>query len=321
MSFNIEDFLIKHYTDSEPVILACSAGPDSIFLLYKILETKFAWNLVVCYFNHNLREESKLEEEFLEKLAEEKWFKIEIWDAKIREIKEKLYPGLWIEEVARNKRYEFFNAILHIYNTDKIILAHHLDDRIETFFFNLIRGTKITGLINMKEKSNGLLRPLLNIEKTEILKYLDDNNLKYFIDKSNFERDYSRNKIRLDIMPVFEEINSNYRENISNFMDYLETIKDNIDEDIKLFLALFRDEFTLKEFWRYFEIEAFNSLSSLLQKEIIRYIYFISNNNSTIWLSEANINEIIKFINWKNNKTIKEIKNMKMKKENKIIIY
>ena len=145
--------------------------------------------------------------------------------------------------------------------------------------------------------------------------------MKYFIDKSNFERDYSRNKIRLDIMPVFEEINSNYRENISNFMDYLETIKDNIDEDIKLFLALFRDEFTLKEFWRYFEIEAFNSLSSLLQKEIIRYIYFISNNNSTIWLSEANINEIIKFINWKNNKTIKEIKNMKMKKENKIIIY
>jgi hypothetical protein len=61
--------------------------------------------------------------------------------------------------------------------------------------------------------------------------------------------------------------------------------------------------------------------SQFMQKEIIRYIYYISNDKSTIGLSESNISEIIKFINWKNNKTIKEIKNLKMRKENEIIVY
>jgi len=71
----------------------------------------------------------------------------------------------------------------------------------------------------------------------------------------------------------------------------------------------------------YFYIEDFNKKSELLQKEIIRHIFHISNWWSTIWLSEANIGDIIKFINWKNNKTVKEIKNLKMRKENTIIIY
>jgi hypothetical protein len=72
---------------------------------------------------------------------------------------------------------------------------------------------------------------------------------------------------------------------------------------------------------RAFEISAFNFLSSFMQKEVIRYIYFISNWNSTIGLSEANIDEIIRFINWKNNKTIKEIWGLKMKKENTVILW
>ena len=321
MNFDIKTFLDRYYKDWEPVILACSAGPDSMFLLYKILETGYSKDLVVCYFNHNLREESKEEEIFLEDLGKQKWFKVEIWDAKIRELRDKFYPSMWLEEVARNKRYEFFNAILHIYNSDKIILGHHLDDRIETFFFNLIRWSKITWLINMKEKSSSILRPLLNIEKEDIKNFLDNNNLKYFIDKSNFERDYTRNKLRLDVLPIFQEINSNYKENIANFMDYLSSIKENIDLEVKQFLNSFSDKNIIDKYWRYFEIEKFNSLSSFLQKEVIRYIFFISNNNSTIGLSEANINEVIKFINWKNNKTIKEIKEMKLKKENKILLY
>ena len=71
----------------------------------------------------------------------------------------------------------------------------------------------------------------------------------------------------------------------------------------------------------YFYINDFIKLSSLLQKEIIRHIFYVSNNKSTIWLSEANIAEVIRFINGKNNKTVKEIKEMKLKKENTIIIF
>lgn len=309
----MEKFLEKYFKKDEKVIVWCSAWPDSMFLVYKILETKFAKNLVICYFNHNLREEALEEEKFLEDLAKEKWFQIEIWDAKIKELKEKFYKSISLEELARQKRYEFFNAILNIYNSDKILLAHHLDDKIETFFFNLVRGSKISWLVNMKEKSWVILRPLLNISKKEILEFLEKNNLSYKIDKTNFENDFARNKLRNLIIPKFSEINEKYKQNISNFMDYLDEIKDLLDLEVKNFLEKFD--------WKYFLIEDFNSLPNLIQKEVIRYIFFISNWNSTIWLTSKNIDEVIKFINWKNNKTKKEIKQMKLSKDNKKILY
>lgn len=310
----MEKFLEKYFKKDEKVIVWCSAWPDSMFLVYKILETKFAKNLVICYFNHNLREEALEEERFLEDLAKEKWFQIEIWDAKIKELKEKFYKSISLEELARQKRYEFFNAILNIYNSDKILLAHHLDDKIETFFFNLVRGSKISWLVNMKEKSWVILRPLLNISKKEILEFLEKNNLSYKIDKTNFENDFARNKLRNLIIPKFSEINEKYKQNISNFMDYLDEIKDLLDLEIKRFLEKSSTE-------KYFLIKEFNELSDFLKKEVIRYIFFISNWNSTIWLTSKNIDEVIKFINWKNNKTKKEIKSMSLRKEKGKIWY
>ena len=310
----MEKFLEKYFKKDEKVIVWCSAWPDSMFLVYKILETKFAKNLVICYFNHNLREEALEEERFLEDLAKEKWFQIEIWDAKIKELKEKFYKSISLEELARQKRYEFFNAILNIYNSDKILLAHHLDDKIETFFFNLVRGSKISWLVNMKEKSWVILRPLLNISKKDILDFLEKNNLSYKIDKTNFENDFARNKLRNLIIPKFSEINEKYKQNISNFMDYLDEIKDLLDLEIKRFLEKSSTE-------KYFLIKEFNELSDFLKKEVIRYIFFISNWNSTIWLTSKNIDEVIKFINWKNNKTKKEIKSMSLRKEKGKIWY
>jgi len=329
MNFEINKFLEKYYNENEPIILACSTWPDSMFLLYEILKTKYAKNLVACYFNHKLRKEADDEEVFLEKLWEKMWFKVEIWNANIKEIRDTFYPSLWLEEVAREKRYAFLNAILNIYNSDKIITWHHLDDKIETFFFNLVRWTKLTGLINMTEKSWVLLRPLINIEKKDILKYLNENKLEYKIDESNFDTDISRNKLRHDIIPQFEKINSHYKENILNLMNYLEELKNFLDNQVDDFL--YEQWILIFNSWKYkintleingyFYINDFIKLSSLLQKEIIKHIFYISNNKSTIWLSESNIAEVIRFINGKNNKTVKEIKEMKLKKENTIIIF
>ena len=329
MNFEINKFLEKYYNENEPIILACSTWPDSMFLLYEILKTKYAKNLVACYFNHKLRKDADDEEVFLEKLWEKMWFKVEIWNAKIKEIRDNFYPSLWLEEVAREKRYAFLNAILNIYNNDKIITWHHLDDKIETFFFNLVRWTKLTGLINMTEKSSGILRPLINIEKKEILNYLNENKLEYKIDESNFDTDISRNKLRHDIIPQFEKINSNYKSNISNLISYFEEIKEFLDKQVADFL--YEQWILIFNSWKYkintleingyFYINDFIKLSSLLQKEIIKHIFYVSNNKSTIWLSEANIAEVIRFINGKNNKTVKEIKEMKLKKENTIIIF
>lgn len=307
---NLEEFLNKYFKKDDNIILACSTWPDSMYLLHKILETSYKDNLVVCYFNHKLRKEADKEEEFIEKLWKKLWFHVEIWTADIKAI-HKIIPSKSIEEIAREKRYAFFNAILNIHNSKYILTAHHLDDKIETFFFNLLRWSKITGLINMKEKSWAILRPLLNITKNDILKYLEVNKLKYNIDITNLDKEITRNYLRLDIIPKLWKINSNFKENIWNFMSYLENVKDFIDIEVEKFL--------IKD-W-IFSVKEFKNLDLFLQKEVLRYIFFLRNNNSTIWLSESNINEILRFINWKNNKTIKELKMLKMKKDGDKIYY
>ncbi len=331
---DIEKFLDKYYTEKEPVILACSAWPDSMFLLYKILKTKYKKNLVVCYFNHKTRPETDKEEEFLQNLCEKEDIAFETAYCDFKKI-QKLYPSKSFEELAREKRYQFFDAILAIYKSNKILLAHHLDDKIETFFFNLARWTKLTWLINMTEKSGAILRPLLWLEKSIIEAYLKENNLKYFIDQTNFDIEITRNYLRREIIPKLYKINSNFKKNIINTLNYFEEIKNFLDEEIRLFLEeqdkkiqktkKYSQIYTIlrgiDSYSWWFFIKDFNNLKDLLKKELIRYIYYISNNKSTIWLSEGNIAEIIKFINWKNNKTIKEIKSLKMLKENEIILY
>lgn len=300
----MQKFLEKYFKPTDKIILACSTGPDSMYLLYEILKTSYKDNLVACYFNHKLRAEADEEEAFLENLWKKLWFQVEIWSANIKEI-QKLYPSISIEELARKKRYDFLWVIRDIHKSPFVLTAHHLDDKIETFLFNLARGSKLTWFINMTEKSWLILRPLLNLEKSEILKYLDENKLEFKIDKTNFDNDITRNFLRNEIIPNFSKINPNFKNNISNTLSYFEELKNFIDEEVKVFL------------WdnEHFCIKNFNNLSNFLKKEIIRYIYFLKNWNSTIWLSESNIKEILKFINWKNNKTIKEIKNLKMKKD------
>jgi hypothetical protein len=108
-------------------------------------------------------------------------------------------------------------------------------------------------------------------------------------------------------------------------MNYLENVKEFIDEEVVKFLEhwdTIQGRFpTSREWQTYFWLKDFKNLNLFLQKEIIRYIFNLRNNNSTIWLSESNINEIIRFINWKNNKTIKEIKMLKMKKDGDKVWY
>ena len=309
---NIENFLEKYYKKNEKIILACSTWPDSMFLLYSILKTPYKDNLIVCYFNHKLRDNSDNEERFLEDLWKEKWFEVEIWSCDIKKL-QKDSISVSIEELARKKRYEFLFNIQKKYSCPYIITAHHLDDKIETFFFNLCRWTKLSGLINMVLVSWNILRPLIKTKKTDILKYLEENNLEYKIDETNFEDDYTRNLLRNKIIPNFEKINNKYKENISNTIDYLEDIKDFIDKEVKSFLSNYESSF--------FSINDFNSKSLFLKKEIIRYIYFISNWNSTIWLTSKNIDEILKFIKSKWNKTKKEIKKLSMFKDSDKIYY
>ena len=103
----MQKFLEKYFKENEKIIIWCSTWPDSMYLLYKILETSFAKNVVACYFNHNLREESKQEEKFLEDLWKEKWFQVEIASAPMKEIWENFYKSISLEEVCRQCNFKY----------------------------------------------------------------------------------------------------------------------------------------------------------------------------------------------------------------------
>jgi tRNA(Ile)-lysidine synthase len=189
----------------------------------------------VCYFDHKLRTDSEKEKKFITQLAKKHSFEIEIAECDIKAVQKDMH-SVSIEELARTKRYEFLEKIREKYHTSYVITAHHLDDKIETFFFNLIRGSKLTGLINMKDQSGHILRPLLKIEKKEILTYLQEKKIKFMIDTTNSDMKISRNYIRLQILPQFEKVNPSYKKNISNIIQYLEAAKEHIDSEIQEFL-------------------------------------------------------------------------------------
>ncbi len=310
MSLTLLPFLEKHLTPDEPFILACSTWADSMFLLYHILQTPYKKNMVAAYFNHNTREQCKQEEEFLLELWKKEGFQVEIAECNFEKLKT-LSPSRSFEELAREKRYQFFDALCHIHTAKKVFLAHHLDDRIETMIFNMLRGTKLTWLINMQENSWSLLRPLLGLEKKEILNYLQANKLPYFEDQSNAKNKHTRNFIRNEMIPLFEQVHPENKKNLSHLLGYFEDMKDFIDENVTTFLWDKR-EYILKDFLQ---------LSLFLQKEILRHLYFISNNNSTIWLSEWNIAEILRFFSEKKGKGVKEIHGLNLNKEKGVIYF
>lgn len=310
MNFDILPFLERYFEPDEKIILACSTWADSMFLLYKILKTPYKNNLVACYFNHGTRPECAIEENFLLTLWESEGFQVEIGECDFEKI-QKLYPSKSFEELAREKRYQFLDAVCHIYGANKVLTAHHLDDRIETFFFHMLRGSKLSGLINMQEASWGILRPLLSLEKADILEYLKENNLKYFEDSSNQDSKYTRNYLRNQVLPKLSQVHPEHKKNLENLIWYFWDLKSHIDSEVEQFL------WAQKSFY----LEDFLALSPFLQKEIIRHIYYISNNHSTIGLSQANITEVLKFLTGKNNKTHKEIRNMKLFKDGKKIYF
>lgn len=301
----MKKFLEKYgILEDEKVIIACSGWVDSMFLLEEVLKVKNKKEIIIVHFNHKLRWiESDLDEKFVKEFSQKNKLIFEVKDEDITRIA--LAKKIGIEEAARIERYKFLRKIKEKYKAKYILVAHHLDDKIETFLLNLIRWTKLKWLISIEEKNDDILRPLLTITKQEIKERALKNWIIWREDKSNVEDKYLRNNIRLNILPLFEQINPNYKRSFENIMAYIWDIKVYFDKQISKIVI--NNE--------YFEIETFNALPDFLQKEVIRYVFEMA-NSGTIGLSEGNIKEVIKFISDKWNYTKKEIKKMKLFKKN-----
>lgn len=215
----IHNILEKNNISKEDKILcAVSGGIDSSVMLYVLKLLNYPCIVVHC--NFQLRgEEANGDEFFVKSLAENYSLPFDFIRFDTYSYAKK--KQLSIQVAARNLRYEWFYHIAEKYNCKYIAVAHNSDDQIETALTNLIRGTGIRGLTAMSILNKKILRPLLSSSRAEIENFAMLNNIKFRTDSTNLTTKYSRNKIRLEIIPLMAEINSSVKSNIIKSIGYL----------------------------------------------------------------------------------------------------
>jgi len=241
--------------DGAKVIVGVSGGADSVALLDILHSLKY--ECVVAHCNFHLRgEESNRDSFFVEELCEKYNLKYERIDFDTEAYAE--IHSISIEMAARELRYNWFEQLRVIHLADKIVVAHHRDDSVETILLNLIRGTGIRGLTGIPPQNEYVVRPLLCYGRQDILNYLNERKLSYVDDSTNNEDLYTRNKIRLNIIPLFETINPSAKEAITRTSEYLrqvETIYKYYIEQVKT--DIFKDDtIDIRKLIQYIEPEA-----------------------------------------------------------------
>lgn len=218
----INSFIKKHhlFLKNQKLLLATSGGIDSMFLTHLLHNNNFTFALAHC--NFQLRnEESDGDKKFIADYCKKN--NIELYTIDFETESYANENKLSIQETARKLRYQWLEKTRRENSFDYILTAHHLDDNIETLLFNLTKGTGLKGIRGMLPKNGKLVRPLLEISKDEIKKYVTENNLSYREDSSNASDKYDRNKIRQSVLPVLNTVNKNLHK---TFINHFQTFRD-----------------------------------------------------------------------------------------------
>lgn len=192
--------------EADRILVGFSGGPDSVALLHILhgLRRRLQFSMGALYINHQLRPRAaRKEARFCGNLCDRLKIPYYYEEVNIKLLAEEEKAG--IEETARNHRYLIFGRVAAKYGYNKIAVGHHRDDRVETVLFNLIRGSGRAGLSGMPARRGKIIRPLFDLSREQIIDYLKHNKLEYMIDRSNLSRQYTRNRIRLDVLPLIEQ--------------------------------------------------------------------------------------------------------------------
>ena len=220
--------------DGDKIVLGISGGPDSVCLLHILnrLKEKLNIELYAAHMNHQIRGiEAQKDALYVADICDK--MGITYFVKSIDVPKYCKDNGLSIEEGARKLRYEMFNEIKQKTKSNKIAIGHNLNDQAETVLMRIMRGTGLQGLRGIEyARENGIIRPLLDIERKEIEEYCEVHNLNPRIDESNLENIYTRNKIRLELIPYMKDnFNTNLIESIVRMSNNLRSDSDYIESD------------------------------------------------------------------------------------------
>ena len=313
---------IKKYNlieKGDSIVIGVSGGPDSICLLHILNELKNELNfkIYVAHINHMIREEADGETEYVKEFCKNLGVKCYTKRIEVVKIAKQLKRGT--EETGRQIRYEFFNKVLEETNSNKIVTAHNNNDKVETILMNILRGSGTSGLKGIEPiRDNKYIRPLIEIEREEIEKYCEINNLNPKIDESNNENIYTRNKIRNIVIPyIKEEFNHNILKTINRLSqvvteenEYLNKITEQTFNEIYVGAEVSKRSQEDKQI--ILDLKKFNKLELVIKRRLI--IYTINELlHTTNGIEKINIDDIIKLCdNNVGNKYLTPIKNLKV---------
>ena len=317
---------IKKYNliqNGDKIVLGVSGGPDSISMLKIIKEIKdehiMEFEICVAHINHMIRKEANEDEKYVQEYCEKN--NIECYIKRIDVKKFANNNKIGTEEAGRNIRYEFFEEILHKKGFNKIAIAHNKNDKIETIIMNLLRGSGLSGLKGIEPKrDNKYIRPLIECERQEIEEYCDKYELHPRIDRTNFENEYTRNKIRNIVIPYIQkEFNPNIIKTLSRLSDVATDESDYIQlQTLKIYQKILIEK---REREIQIDLKEFNKQEKVIKSRLILLV-IKELMGTTQRIEKIHIEDIIKLCkNNIGNKYLTPNKNIKILLKNKEIYF
>ncbi len=287
------------------LIVGVSSGPDSMALL-NYLQTHTKNPLVVAHINHNVRKQSQEEEQYLKKYCQDNNIIFECH-------KIEKYTQNNFENEARTKRYQFYEQILHKYNSKYLFLAHHGDDLIETILMKIVRGSNLEGYAGIKkvskQKDYYIIRPFLEYTKDDLLNYNQKHHIKYYLDITNKDTTYTRNRYRKNFLPLLKKEDKNVHKKFLKYSETLLEYNNYVNDEVNNLLPhIYKDNILL--------LAKITTIHPFLLKNIIYKILSTIYNNQNNIITEKHLTNIINLINSpKPNLTITLPKNLIIIKE------
>ncbi len=299
---------IFEFRQNDRIVIGCSSGPDSMALVDMLLKIRDKYNLflVIAHVNHNVRKESYEEAEFLKDYCF---------------MNKLLFESMIIEEYgddnfhneARNIRYNFFENLVHKYDANYLMTAHHGDDLIETVMMRIVRGSNLNGYAGFRNivdmDGYKIVRPLINYTKKELEEYDQENEVKYYIDSSNDKDKYTRNRYRKYLLPFLKQEEMDVHLKFLKFSNFL--------NDASKFIEKVRDK-TIKRVMEDEKIliDRFLEEDQFIQKEILYYLLSEFYQDDLILVGDKHIEIILDLINSRKSNSFINLPNDVIAKKN-----
>lgn len=297
------DYLKTLLNKNDKIVIGVSGGPDSMCLLHVVNSLKKEYNLsiIVAHINHNIRKESVEEAKFVKNYCKKNNMFFESMTI------EKYNKEDNFHQDARKIRYDFFEKIVSKYNAEYLMSAHHGDDLMETILMRIARGSTLKGYSGfdlVSDRDNyKIIKPLIFASRSDIEKYLKDNNISYCTDASNLEDHYTRNRYRHHVLPFLKEEDANIHERFLKFHDTLASYEEYFTKIVaEKKNSIYKD--------KKLDLKNFKKLDKLLQIKIISDLFHNIYSDEILLINDKHIDLILNLIKKSGNTSIMLPSNM-----------